>query len=206
MTSRHLIKVRALTAAAIAFLAIPMSITAYAQDETPPPPATEVVAPAADAAPADATPAAEPPAEGSYEAFMAGPDAAMFTVNNLWILISAALVFIMHLGFSAVESGMCQKKNCVNIMFKNVFIVCIGALTYMVWGFNSMYPGTNWTIRRGISPLGSPLTNSFRRCRHCRQHDHRIRSQLTPTGRTSSSKRCSPPRPPRSFLVLSRSG
>ena len=42
---------------------------------------------------------------------MAGPDAAMFTVNNLWILISAALVFIMHLGFASVESGMCQQKN-----------------------------------------------------------------------------------------------
>ena len=32
----------------------------------------------------------EPPAEGTYEAFMAGSDAAMFTVNNLWILLSAA--------------------------------------------------------------------------------------------------------------------
>jgi Amt family ammonium transporter len=160
MTSRHLIKVRALTAAVIALLAIPLTITAYAQDEAPPPPGTEVVAPVIDAAPAEAAPAEEPPAEGSYEAFMAGPDAAMFTVNNLWVLIAAALVFIMHLGFSAVESGMCQKKNCVNIMFKNVFILCIGALTYMVWGFNSMYPGTNWTIA-GVFAMGSPLTNSF---------------------------------------------
>lgn len=158
MTSRHLIKVRALTAAAIAFLAVPLSMNAYGQDETPPPPATELVAPAA-AAPT-AAPAEEAPAEGSYEAFMKGPDAAMFTVNNLWILIAAALVFIMHLGFSAVESGMCQKKNCVNIMFKNVFIVCIGALTYMIWGFNSMYPGDNWMIK-GVLALGSPLTNSF---------------------------------------------
>jgi Amt family ammonium transporter len=81
-------------------------------------------------------------------------------VNNLWILIAAALVFIMHLGFSAVESGMCQQKNCVNIMFKNVFIVCIGALTYMLWGFNSMYPGDAWAIK-GVFAMGSPLSNSF---------------------------------------------
>ena len=39
-----------------------------------------------------------------------------FIVDNLWILISAALVFIMHLGFSALESGLCQKKNVVNVL------------------------------------------------------------------------------------------
>jgi Amt family ammonium transporter len=121
-----------------------------AQDAAPPP-AAEAAAPAE---------AEAPPEPGSYEAFMAGPDAAMFTVNNLWILIAAALVFIMHLGFSAVESGMCQQKNCVNIMFKNVFIVCIGALTYMLWGFNSMYPGDAWAIK-GVFAMGSPLSNSF---------------------------------------------
>ncbi|GAA5482311.1 ammonium transporter [Haloferula sargassicola] len=104
----------------------------------------------------------EPPAEGTYDAFMAGSDAAMFTVNNLWILLSAALVFIMHLGFCSVESGLCQKKNTVNILFKNVFIVCIGALGYMAWGFNAMYPGDvgpdTWN---GIIAKGAPLMNGF---------------------------------------------
>jgi Amt family ammonium transporter len=102
----------------------------------------------------------EAPAEGTYEAFMAGSDAAMFTVNNLWILIAAALVFIMHLGFSSVESGLCQKKNTVNILFKNVFIVCIGALGYMAYGFNGMYPGWDEPFGK-FWAMGSPLTNSF---------------------------------------------
>ncbi len=83
-----------------------------------------------------------------------------FIIDNLWILISAALVFIMHLGFASVESGMCQRKNTVNIMFKNVFIVCIGAVGYMFWGFNSMYPGDAWSISN-IFAFGSPITNSF---------------------------------------------
>jgi len=26
--------------------------------------------------------------------------------NNLWILIAAALVFLMHLGFACIESGL----------------------------------------------------------------------------------------------------
>ena len=68
-------------------------------------------------------------------------DQATFTVNNLWILIAAALVFIMHLGFSTLEAGLVQKKNVVNILFKNVMIVCIGLLTYALMGFNLMYPG-----------------------------------------------------------------
>ncbi len=68
-------------------------------------------------------------------------DFAQFTVNNLWILIAAALVFIMHLGFSTLEAGFVRKKNVVNILFKNAMIICIGLLTYCLCGFNLMYPG-----------------------------------------------------------------
>jgi Amt family ammonium transporter len=168
MTPRHLTKLRALAAAAIAFAVVPLSLPAFGQDETAAPPAAEaaaVVPPAAEAPPAE--PAAETPAEeeatgpASYDEFKAGPDAAMFTVNNLWILLSAALVFIMHLGFCSVESGLCQKKNTVNILFKNVFIVCIGALGYMAWGFNAMYPGWENGVSKDFFAMGSPLLNGF---------------------------------------------
>ena len=95
--------------------------------------------------------------EATYETFMATPDGTMFTVNNLWLLIAAGLVFIMHLGFSCVETGLTQSKNTVNILFKNVFIVCMGVVTYALWGFNSMYPGDF----NGFFALGSPIPNSF---------------------------------------------
>ncbi|QMU56710.1 MAG: ammonium transporter [Candidatus Mycalebacterium zealandia] len=65
----------------------------------------------------------------------------MFTVNNLWILLAAILVFIMHLGFACLESGLTRSKNTVNILFKNVSIIAIGILTYALCGFNLMYPG-----------------------------------------------------------------
>jgi ammonium transporter, Amt family len=73
----------------------------------------------------------------------AGPSAAdaMFTANNIWMMLSAALVFIMHLGFATVESGLTRAKNTTNILFKNSLIVCIGILTYAICGFNLMYPG-----------------------------------------------------------------
>ncbi|MGH0036956.1 MAG: ammonium transporter [Myxococcota bacterium] len=65
----------------------------------------------------------------------------LFTANNVWMMLAAGLVFIMHLGFASLESGLTRAKNTVNILFKNVFIVCVGILTYYIAGFNLMYPG-----------------------------------------------------------------
>ncbi|MEM9830730.1 MAG: ammonium transporter [Bacteroidota bacterium] len=65
----------------------------------------------------------------------------IFTTNNLWMMIATVLVFIMHLGFASLESGLTQSKNTVNILFKNATILPIGILTYCLWGFNLMYPG-----------------------------------------------------------------
>jgi Amt family ammonium transporter len=92
--------------------------------------------------------------EDGYAAFMESPGAAFFTISNLWLLLSAALVFIMHLGFATVESGLSQSKNTVNILFKNVFIISMGLLTYALWGFNAMYPGDAWSIG-GFFAMGS---------------------------------------------------
>ena len=84
---------------------------------------------------------ASDPMSGYSEFIENGNATSTFETSNLWILIAAFLVFIMHLGFSTLESGLTQSKNTTNILFKNVFIICIGVLTYAVWGFNAMYPG-----------------------------------------------------------------
>lgn len=63
------------------------------------------------------------------------------TANNIWMLLSAALVFIMTLGFACVEAGFTQAKNTVNILFKNTLDFSIGVITYCYFGFNLMYPG-----------------------------------------------------------------
>lgn len=70
-----------------------------------------------------------------------GVSAEMFTVNNTWMMVATFLVFIMHLGFATVESGLTRAKNTVNILFKNTAIPAIGLLTYAICGFNLMYPG-----------------------------------------------------------------
>lgn len=66
---------------------------------------------------------------------------ALFTANNVWMMLATALVFIMHLGFAGVEAGFGQSKNTVNILFKNTITPIIGLVTYYIVGFNLMYPG-----------------------------------------------------------------
>ncbi len=66
---------------------------------------------------------------------------AIFTANNVWMMICTALVFFMHLGFSFLEIGLTRQKNTVNILFKNFFVITIGLLLYCIGGFNLMYPG-----------------------------------------------------------------
>ncbi len=65
----------------------------------------------------------------------------ILTINNVWMMVCTALVFFMHLGFSFLEIGLTRQKNTINILFKNVFIICVGLLLYYVGGFNLMYPG-----------------------------------------------------------------
>ena len=67
---------------------------------------------------------------------------AIFTANNIWMMLCTALVFFMHLGFSLLEIGLTRQKNTINILFKNVFIISIGLILYSLIGFNLMYPGS----------------------------------------------------------------
>lgn len=80
---------------------------------------------------------------------------ANFKADNIWMMVATFLVFIMHLGFATLESGMTQSKNTTNILFKNTLIPAIGLLTYAGWGFNTMYPGS-WQID-GIIGFGGPI-------------------------------------------------
>jgi Amt family ammonium transporter len=70
-----------------------------------------------------------------------GVTPGQFTANNVWMMLCAGLVFIMHLGFATLESGLTRAKNTTNILFKNTFIISAGILTYAFMGFNLMYPG-----------------------------------------------------------------
>ena len=77
-----------------------------------------------------------------------------FMIDNLWVLMSALLVFVMHLGFSSLEVGLTRQKNTVNVLFKNLFIISAGLVTYALMGFNTMYPGESFN---GWLSIGGPI-------------------------------------------------
>ena len=74
----------------------------------------------------------------------------LLTTNNVWMMLCAALVFFMHLGFSFLEIGLTRQKNTINILFKNFFIITMGIIVYCLVGFNLMYPGSFNIIGNGI--------------------------------------------------------
>ena len=89
-----------------------------------------------------------------------GVSEAIFTINNTWMLVATFLVFIMHLGFACLESGLTRAKNTVNILFKNTGIIAIGLLTYAIIGFNLMYPGA-WMIENFLGVFNFGIANSM---------------------------------------------
>jgi ammonium transporter, Amt family len=127
---------------------------AQAQESAPTVVETTAVVVAEAPAEAEATGPAEPDEDYLELAKKYGTTFDFFTISNLWILIAAALVFMMHLGFATLETGLTQSKNTTNILFKNVFIICMGIIAYLVYGFNAMYPGDF----NGFFAFGSPVT------------------------------------------------
>lgn len=71
-------------------------------------------------------------------------------LDTVWVLLCAALVFLMEAGFAALEAGFIHSRNSLNIMMK-VFMDCtIGLLGFFVCGFAFMY-GTDAAGFMGLS-------------------------------------------------------
>ena len=56
-----------------------------------------------------------------------------------FILLCAALVFMMQLGFMCLESGLCQKKNSINVAVKNLTDFMISSFIFWLIGFGIMF-------------------------------------------------------------------
>lgn len=67
----------------------------------------------------------------------------IFSLNTLWVLIAAALVFFMQAGFALVEAGLTRSKNTANILMKNLMDLVIGTIAFWVIGFGIMFGAKN---------------------------------------------------------------
>lgn len=63
-----------------------------------------------------------------------------YAINNFFLFVSAILVLFMQAGFAMVETGLNSAKNAVNILFKNIMDLCVGALLFYAVGYSLMYP------------------------------------------------------------------
>ena len=74
------------------------------------------------------------------------------SVNTIWVLLGAALVFLMQAGFAMCEAGFTRAKNTGNILMKNLMDFCIGTPTYWILGFGLMFASSS-AIIGGLDPF-----------------------------------------------------
>ena len=67
-------------------------------------------------------------------------------LDTVWVLLCAALVFLMEGGFAFLEAGFIQAKNSVNIVMKVFTDTTVGMLSYWLIGFSVMYGVDHWGL------------------------------------------------------------
>ena len=61
------------------------------------------------------------------------------SIDILWVVLCAGLVFNMQIGFLCLEAGLTRSKNAINVATKNLADLCIALLLYWSFGFALMF-------------------------------------------------------------------
>lgn len=77
------------------------------------------------------------------------------SLDTVWMLLAAMLVFFMQPGFALCEAGFTRSKNTANILFKNFVDFMFGSLLFWLIGFGFMF-GSN-----GEGFIGMPHFGDF---------------------------------------------
>ena len=87
-------------------------------------------------------------------------------LNNVWVVLAAALVIFMEGGFGLLEAGFVQAKNMGSIIVKVWMDLTAGSLAYWLVGFGLMYGadragllgGTGFLLHGAIPNLPASLS------------------------------------------------
>ena len=74
------------------------------------------------------------------------------SVDVIWTLLGAALVYFMQAGFAMCEAGLTRAKNTGNILMKYMMDFCIGTPAFWLVGFGLMFGGSGAFIGK-LDPL-----------------------------------------------------
>lgn len=92
-------------------------------------------------------------------------DAANVQANLdlVWIMVCAALVMFMQAGFTALESGLTQAKNSINVAIKNITDFIISVLTFWAIGYALMFGSSSggWFGTSGFGLSGLSEASDF---------------------------------------------
>ncbi|KAL7153237.1 hypothetical protein ABFS83_04G153200 [Erythranthe nasuta] len=86
------------------------------------------------------------------------------SINAIYLLFSAYLVFVMQLGFAMLCAGSVRAKNAMNIMLTNVVDAVVGSLSYYLFGFAFAFgegPNENPFIGTSYFALHSIPSSSY---------------------------------------------
>lgn len=65
------------------------------------------------------------------------------SLDTMWMLLMALLVFFMNCGFAMLETGFCRAKNVVNLLSKNICLFFISTLAFWSIGFSIMFTASD---------------------------------------------------------------
>lgn len=91
------------------------------------------------------------------------------SIDTMWVLIGATLVFFMQAGFAMVETGFTRAKNAGNIIMKNLMDFAIGTVVFWIIGFgimqgvggNAFIGGMDFFVKGDYSSKGSYTSSAF---------------------------------------------
>lgn len=123
---------------------------------------TPEAAPSAAPATTEATPAEAAAAAPAAEA----PAPTVSKPDNVWVLVSAALVIFMTLpGLALFYGGLVRSKNVLSILVQNLVVFALVAVLWALYGYsfaftegNAFIGGTDRLFAAGLNPAGIGAT------------------------------------------------
>ena len=93
-------------------------------------------------------------------------ESGISSVDTIWVLLAAMLVFFMQPGFALVEAGLTRTKNTANILMKNFMDFSVGSVLYWILGFSIMFGAGSFLGWNGFGIFGveNPCGNLPKEC------------------------------------------
>ncbi|MGZ3814706.1 MAG: ammonium transporter [Mucilaginibacter sp.] len=86
----------------------------------------------------------------------------MNSINTVWTLVAAFLVFGMQAGFVMLEAGFARKRETVNVLMECVFDTCLCGILFYAVGYAFMFGhGNGFVGWGGLGSDGKTITNWF---------------------------------------------